>query len=135
VEVEAAGGLQHPVNLDDPQRHMHQIGQQAAVAEHLFQPLDQCDRLRGQLAAVKLGEIGDPRQPVLRLIAPFPGIDKGLRLRPVLAALVVVNLEVVALGIERRINVAKINAGIGNLAPQHVQVIAVIQPVLWPNLV
>ena len=60
-----------------------------------------------------------------RLVTPFPRIDEGLRLRAVLAALVVVDLEVVALGIERRIDVAQIDALAGDLATQHIKVVAV----------
>jgi hypothetical protein len=50
-----------------------------------------------------------------------------LRLRPVFAADVVVNLIVVALGIKRRVNVTKINRFIAEKTLQHVQIITVIK--------
>ena len=74
-------------------------------------------------------EIGDPRQPRVGLVAPFPGIDERLRLRAVFAALVVVDLEVVALRIERRVDVAQIDAFAVDAVAQDIEVVAVIQPV------
>ena len=48
--------------------------------------------------------------------APIPGVDERLRLRAILAPLIVVNLEIVALRIERRIDVAEIDAFAPDLA-------------------
>ena len=110
VEVEAAGGLEHALDFDDPLGHVDEVGEQAAVPEHLFQPLDQRHGLLGQRARIQPVDIGQPRQPRVRLRSPFPGIDERLRLCAVLAALVVVDLEVVALGIERRVDIAQIDA-------------------------
>jgi hypothetical protein len=58
---------------------------------------------------LQLRNVSDPLDPLNRFITPFPCIDKCLRLCPVFAALVIVDLEIVALGIERRIYVAKID--------------------------
>ena len=61
------------------------------------------------------------------MVVPFPGINKSLRLRAVFAADVVVNLIVIALGIKRRVNVAKINRFIADELPQNIEVISVIK--------
>jgi hypothetical protein len=50
-----------------------------------------------------------------------------LGLRAILAALIVVNLEVIALRIEGRINIAEVNTLAANLAPQDIKVIAVVK--------
>ena len=52
------------------------------------------------------------------LLAPLSVIDERLRLHPVLAALVSVNLEAIALRNERRVNLAQVDALLLNLAPQ-----------------
>ncbi len=134
MEVEAAGGFEDAVDFDDPQRHVDEIGEETPAPEHLFQPPDQLDRLFGPARFARARgqplDVEDIVQPLDRLIAPVPRIDKGLRLRAVLAALVVVDLEVIALRIERRIDVAQIDAFRRDLAAQHVQIIAIIEFVL-----
>jgi hypothetical protein len=136
VEVEAAGGFEHAVDFDDAQRHVDEIGEQAPALEHFFEAADQLDGLFGELAILQLRNVSDPRDPVRCFVAPFPGIDKRLRLRPVFAALIVINLEVIALRIEWRVDVAEIDACIGYLAAQDVQVVAVIELVfaLWAGI-
>ena len=66
-----------------------------------------------------------------RFVAPFPGIDKRLRLRPVFAALIVINLEIIALRIERRVDVAEVDAFGWYLAAQDVEIVAVVEFVFW----
>ena len=54
--------------------------------------------------------------------------QKGnLRLRPVFAALIIVDLEVIALRIERWVDVAQVDALRRNLAAQDVEIVAVIE--------
>ena len=151
VEVEAAGGFQHSVNFDNPKRHVNKIGKQRTASQHFFKSADQLDRLLGPLRradiAVQSVDMQDIVQPLDRLVAPFPCIDKRLRLRAVLAALIIVNLEVIAFRIERRIDVTQIDAAAFELAPQHIQIVAIIEPVghwaianalgrvVYPNLI
>jgi hypothetical protein len=54
---------------------------------------------------LQLRDVGYPIDPFNRFVAPFPCIDKGLGLGAVFAALIIVYLEIVALGIERWIYV------------------------------
>ena len=63
------------------------------------------------------------------VIVPHPRIHKRLRLRPVLAADIIVNLVVVALRVERRINITEVNGLILDVLPQHFEVIAVVKGV------
>ena len=81
----------------------------------------------GQLARLQALNVFDPVNARLRLVAPFPRIDKGLGLSAVFASLIVVNLEIVALGIKWRVNVAKINALTGNFAFKNIEIIAIIK--------
>ncbi len=131
VEVEAAGGLQHAVDFDDPERHVDEVGEQAAAPEHLLQPADQLDRLLGPArlpgARVQPLDVEDIIDPLVGLVFPRPGIDERLRLGAILAALVVVDLEIIALRVERRVDVAKIDAAALDLTPQHLEVVAVVQ--------
>ena len=71
------------------------------------------------------------RQPLDRFVAPFPGIDERLRLCPVFAALIIIDLEVIALRIERWVDVAEIDAFGRYLAAQDVEVVAVVEFVFW----
>ena len=61
---------------------------------------------------------------------PYPRIRKRLRLRPVLRADVVVDLVVIPLRVDRRIDVAEIDGLVFNLVAQHVKIVSVIQAIL-----
>ncbi len=84
----------------------------------------------GQFARMQPIYIANPIQPRLRLIPLFPYIDKGLRLCAILGSLVVVNLEIIAFGIERRVDIAQIDRIIRDLAAQDIQIVAIKQLVL-----
>jgi hypothetical protein len=83
VQIETTRGFQYAVNFHNAQGHMNQIGQQRAFFQHFFQPAYQVNRLFCQLARLQAFNIGDPIKALLRLVPPFPRIDKGLRLRAV----------------------------------------------------
>lgn len=59
------------------------------------------------------------------MVVPRSSVNKRLRLRAVFLPDVVVNLIVVALGIKRRVNIAKINRFVSNKFSQNVQVVSV----------
>ena len=138
MEVEAAGWLEHAVDFDDPQRHVDEVGEQRAAAQDRLQPADQLDGLLGPanaagsifLRALQPFQIEDVIQACFRLGAPLPGVDEGLRLRAVLAALAGLNLEVIALRIEGRVDVAQVNAGRRDLAAEDVEIIPLVELVL-----
>ena len=60
-----------------------------------------------------------------RDVVPRPGIGERLRLRAVFAADVVVNLEIIAVGIERRVDIAKVNRFVLEVAAQNFEIVAV----------
>ena len=127
MQIEAPGRLQHALNLIHPLRHAHQIGQQSAVAQDGLQALEQFDGLPG-IAPLVVGD--DLLKPGYRQFVPGPGIDERLSLRLIILPDVVVNLEVVALGVEWRVDVAQIHRFIPQLAPQDVQIVTVVERVI-----
>ncbi len=61
-----------------------------------------------------------------RFVIPYPRIHEGLRLRMILISNIRINLIVVTLRVEWRINIAEINGIVSNLPAQNFEVIAVI---------
>jgi len=61
------------------------------------------------------------------VVVPRPPINKRLRLCAVFVTDVVVNLIVIALGIKRRVNIAKVSRFITEEAAENVEIIAVVE--------
>lgn len=91
-----------------------------------LETLEQFNGLAG-IAALKVRD----EFPIARYrpFVPRPSINERLRLSLITLAHVVVNLEVVTLGIEGWINVAEVNGFILDLATQDVQVVTVVKGV------
>ncbi len=74
VEVQRSGGLQHPVKLDQPPGHHHQVGEHVVIPEqapHRFQRVGHLQR-RATLDQLPVGRLG--------LLAPRPGVVESLDL-------------------------------------------------------
>ena len=127
MQIEAPRRLQHPLNFVDPLRHADQIGQQSTITQNGPETLQEFDGLPG-IAPFIVGD--DLLKSSNRQFVPGPGINERLGLRLVILANVVVNLKLVALGVERRIDVAQINRFIPHFAPQDVQIVAVVEDVI-----
>jgi hypothetical protein len=97
--------------------------------------LDERDEL-GLEAAVGVGQ--DLVEAGAGQRVPLPCVDKCLRLGAVFSADVVVDLVVIALGVEGRIDVAEVNGLVLDLLAEHRQVVAVVKPVHgssgWPDM-
>ena len=93
-----------------------------AVAEDFFQTVDKSDGLL-RLHAVFISE--NIVVTMNGVVVPRPWVGKRLCLGTVLGADVVVYLVVVAFGIERRIDVAKINRLVADKLPHHIKIVAV----------
>ena len=66
-------------------------------------------------------------EALVGVIVPRPCVGEGLCLGAVFGADIVVNLVVIALGIERRIDVAKINRLIADKFPHNIKIVTVIE--------
>ena len=98
------------------------------MPQNFVQASHQCDCLWRQFAVVQIVEVKNVGESVFGLLAPLPSVHKRLRLRLISAVGtdVVVYLEVVPLGIERGVYVAKINTLVWYLvAPQDVKIVAI----------
>ena len=93
------------MNHGDADGHRNQIGEQRAFAENFLQTVYQRDWLL-RLHAVFIRQ--NLAETFVGVVVPRPRINKRLRLCAVLPD-VVVNLIVIALGIKRRVNIAKVN--------------------------
>jgi hypothetical protein len=72
--------------------------------------------------------VGEYRMKTLTcLLIPRPCVNKCLFLRSIFTAQLVINLVVVALGIEGRVNVAKMNRLIPHLIAQYVEIVSVVE--------
>ena len=97
-----------------------------------FQTLQQFNGLASVAALVVRDDL---LKPVDRQFVPRPSINKGLRLRLVIFPDVIVNLEIITLRVKRRVDVAEVDGFIPQLAPQDVQVIAVVEGIVhWAGL-
>ena len=124
VQIKGAGGLEGAVYLGDAKGHADEIGEQTAPLQDRSKPFDEVNGLGGEPAAVVGKDFGIA---LVRLNIPFPRIHKRLRLRPVLAADVVVNLVIISLTIEGGITIAKINGLVFDIFPQDFEVVAVVK--------
>ena len=121
VQVQASRILQHPSQLHKAAGHHHQIGHHVVVAQKLPQRRQNI----GNRAALRV-----PQQLVelpLRLLAPMPRILKGrdLGTRPTVLRRCE-ECVVVPVGIEGRIKVDQIDAGVGK-GTEHFKTISVMK--------
>jgi hypothetical protein len=124
MQVEASGWLQHAAQLDQARSHHREIRQQVRVAEKCPERLHRLRGLPARLCDFLEGTCG--------FGVPLPGILERLDLRRSLRAVTLGEQDVVAgVGIERRIEVDEIDALIGDVSPEHVEVVAVIEQVIW----
>ena len=108
VEVERAGRLQDPVEFDEARGHHGEVGHHRGGFEELLQRLDQFNDA-GIRASVHELPVG-----LIHLARPFPCIGEGVELR--LTGLAGGFLEedvVVGVGVEGRVEINEVNAGVG----------------------
>ncbi|OQA13287.1 MAG: hypothetical protein BWY63_03521 [Chloroflexi bacterium ADurb.Bin360] len=124
VEVEAAGGLEHPVQLDQTGSHHDEVSQHLVGADEVPQCGDHpADVIWGFLYQVSVD--------ALRRGAPVPGVIEGFDLSVGIGAAFVLEQDVVgAVGVEGRIQIDQVNAGRLDVLPQDGEVVAVIECVL-----
>lgn len=126
MQVKASGRFKNALNFVDPLRHADDVSEQSPIAEDGPQTFQQFDGLLGVPAFIAGDDFLKTGQ---RQFIPRPGVDERLRLRLVVLADVVIDLEIIALAIERRVDIAEVDRVILDLAAQDVQVVAVIQDV------
>lgn len=97
-------------------------------AEDFFQTVDERDRLL-RLHAVFVCQ--DLFVTKVGVVVPCPCVGEGLCLGTVFGADVVVYRVVVAFGIERRIDITKINRLVTDKLPHHIKIIAVVEFIHW----
>ena len=126
VQVEAAGGLQHPVQFDQPDRHHGQIGHHVVFAQkapHRPQHLGRRPVARPQhILKRRLGAV-----------VPVPGVVEGLDLGGALIALRPLEKDVVGgVRIERRVEIDQVDALVPDAVAQHLEVVAIVKVVAHP---
>ena len=135
MEVYAAGVLQDSVKFDHALRHHGQVGHHVVVAEEGAHGLEEVGELTGGVGYKIL--IG-----ALRFKTPGPGVLEGGNLGGgLLACLLLEEDVVVGVGVEGRVKIDEVNAGVGDVVAQDVEVVAEVELVLpvggghwWPAL-
>ena len=123
MQVQAAGGLQHAVQLHQPGGHHHQVGHHLVLADELAHgPQHDCHPLRRVLDDGVVGQLG--------AFAPVPGVVEGghLRLR-LLPALVLEQHVVRAVRVERRVEVDQVDRLVLDVLAQDDEVVTVVKSV------
>ena len=129
VHVDCAVGLEHAAQLDQADRHHREVGGELVAPERFDERFEQraCtpppphDHV---FCAVHSGQ--QARQRLFRVWAPVPGVVECLDLLAGGAARLVAEEHIVAgVGVERRIQVDQVHAGVGNLLAEHGEIVAV----------
>ena len=121
VQVDTAGEFEHALQFDQPVTHHGEVGHHVVLAQEFAQ------------REHHVGHVGaatgfDFMKLPACLLAPMPGILKCGDLRVALHALGRFEQQVVvALGIERRIEINQIDRFIRNVIAQNIEVIAVVE--------
>ena len=124
MEVYAAGVLQDSVKFNHALRHHSQVGHHVVVAEEGAHGLEEVGELTGGVGYKIL--IG-----ALRFKTPVPGVLEGGNLGGgLLACLFLEEDVVVGVGVEGRVKIDEVNAGVGDVVAQDVEVVAEVELVL-----
>lgn len=121
MEVEGAGGFEDAVELEQAVGHHGEVGHHVVLAQEGAQSLH-------HLGHVGVGLVEELVKFALGLRVPVPRVLEGFNLR--LARLSLGRFEqeiVVALGIERRVEVDEVNRFGRNVVAEDVKVVAVIE--------
>ena len=127
-QIERAGGFEDSVEFEQAVGHHGEVGHHVVLAEKGAERLD-------HLRQSGVRAVDDLVKLALGLLVPVPGVLERLDL--CLAALALGRFEeeiVVALGIERRIQVDEINGFVRNVLAQNLEIVAVIKLVHPPRI-
>ena len=124
VEVDAAGVLEDAVEFNHTLGHHGEVGHHVVVAEEGAHGLEQVGELAGSVGYdVLIGTLG--------IKAPMPGVFEGGDLGGgLLAAFFLEEDVVVGVGVEGRVEVDEVNAGVGDVVAEDVEVVAEVELVL-----
>ncbi len=123
VEIEAARGPEHAMQLDQPDRHHRQIGHHVVVAEERAH--------RGEhVEGARPPAVHHLVKGILRRVVPVPAVFERFDLCVRFAARCSAEQDVViGIRIERRIEIDEIDAVIRHMRAQHIQIVPVKQMV------
>src|ERR1035441_3894698 len=122
MEVKRTSLFQYSLYFGYSKRHANQVREQWPLAKNAVEPLYQGDQLRTKPTCVIRQYLGET---AYSQIIPSPRIRERLGLGAILSTDVVVNLVVVPLRVERRIDVAEIHRLVLDLLPKDVKVVTV----------
>ena len=128
VEVERSSGFKHPMDFSDSQSNTNKISQQASFLKYRVKSFDEIDSLNREYSTIICQYLSEPR---VGLLIPNPGIGECLSLCPIFVSDVVVDLVVVAFGVEGWINVTQVDGFIGNIFAKNFEVVGVVESVHW----
>ena len=121
VEVERAGGFEDAVKLEQAVGHHGEVGHHVVLAE------ETAERLH-HLGDVGVGRVDQFVELALGLFTPMPRVFKRRDLRLALVSLGRFEEEiVVALGIERWVEVDEVNGFIFDVLAEHQQIVAEVE--------
>ena len=129
VEIERACRLEDPVELDEANGHLDEVGHHLVLAD----PGSQCRDDRADLvrnAALVAGCVSQESVRRLGARAPVPRVFEGEQLSVALAPRLILEDDVVvAVRVERRIEIDEVDRRIFNVPPEDVEVIPVVEDI------
>ena len=115
VEVEAAGGLEDAVELDEAGGHHDEVGGHLVAAEQA-RPVEITDEGGNQVDQTLVGASHEVGVKVFGAAAPVPAVLEGCDLGVAVAAGFVAEEDVVAaVGVEGRVEVDEVDGGVGEV--------------------
>jgi hypothetical protein len=129
VKVERARPLENAVEFDQADGHLDEVGHHLVLADARAQSGD--DRAhRGWHAALVAGRVRQVGVLGLGIRSPVPGVLEGEQLGVALAPRLVLEDDVVVpVRVEWRVQVDEVNRLVRYVAPENVEVVAVVQDV------
>ena len=126
VEVDAAGGLEHAVKLDQAGSHHHEVGGHGVAAEELAHGGDHFLHVQGRFRILDDVEFVG----AFRFLGPLPGVGEGFYLGGgIFAGLLAEEDVVVGVGIEGRVQVDEVYGLVGDVFAENGEVVAVVEGV------
>jgi hypothetical protein len=121
LEIKRAGGFEDAMELEQTVRHHREIGHHVVLAQKAAQSLH-------HFRHVGVGLVQEFVKFALGLLVSMPGVLEGFNLRlAVVAARRFEEQIVIALGIERRVEINEVNGFIRNVLAEDLEIVAVIE--------
>ena len=126
MDIKASGGLQDAVNLNQAQSHADEVGKKGRFLQYRPKSTKQLNRFRAKPTAIISDYFLKSKG---RLRVPSPSVGECLRLCGILSLCRAVDLVVVSLRVERRVDIAEVYGFGRDALPKDLEIIPVVESV------